>query len=112
MLSKQKIKEYKERLEKENKRLIKELKEVEAPESFGRDVDSFDEEADEAEELTTHLATGQTIRDRINEIDSALNDVRTGKYGICKKCGAEISERVLDVVPESRFCRDCKKKAR
>jgi RNA polymerase-binding transcription factor DksA len=112
MLSKQKIKEYKERLEKEKRRLVKELKEAETPESFGRDVDSFDEEADEAEEFTTHLATGQLIRDRINEIDSALNDLRLGKYGICKKCGVEISEKVLDVSPESRFCRNCKKKTK
>jgi len=112
MLTKKKIKEYKERLEKEKKRLIKELGKAEAPENFGDDVDGFEEEAKEAEELTTHLATGQAIRDRVNEIDSALNDILTGKYGICKKCGAEISEKVLDVVSESRFCRDCKKRAR
>lgn len=110
MLPKQKIQEYGERLENEKKRLVKELGKAEAPENFGDDVDSFEEEAEEAEELTTHLATGQAIRDQINEIDAALNDILSGKYGVCKTCGEEISEKVLDIVPESRLCEACKKK--
>lgn len=112
MLSKQKTQEYKERLEKEKERLVKELKKAEAPESFGGDVDGFDEEADEAEEFSTHLAEGQTLRDRVNEIDLALNDIREGIYGVCKNCGKDISEKILNIVPESRLCVDCKKKAK
>ena len=112
MLTKQKIEQYKKELGNKKGQLLKELKELETPKNFGGDVDGFDEESDEAEEFSTQMATSQIIREQINEVDSALNDIEEGKYGICKKCGNEISERVLNVVPESRLCENCKKKTK
>lgn len=109
MLSREKQEEYKKKLLSEKRRLEEELRETEKPESFGADIDAFDEEADEAEEFANRLAIAQALKDRINEIDSALNKIILGKYGLCEKCGGEISEKVLDVVPESQFCGNCKK---
>ena len=106
----QKIQEYKEKLEKEREKLIDELIKEESGEDFGSDVDSYDEEADEAESLGDKLALGQVTRGKINEIDAALNRIRDGKYGICEKCGKEIEEEVLAISPESRFCKNCKRK--
>ena len=100
---------YKVQLEKEKQKLLKDLHKAEQPESFGSDVDDFDEEKNEVENFENKLAIAQTIKDRINEIDAALGKITTGTYGICEICGKKIEEKVLDVSPESRLCRKCKK---
>jgi len=109
MLSKEKVEDYRKKLEAEKSRLMEEIKKDERPEDFGDDVDSFDEEADEAEEYANKLSMSQAVKDRVNEIDSALNKIETGSYGLCENCGKEISEELLSVAPESRLCENCKK---
>jgi DnaK suppressor protein len=103
------ISSYKEKLEAEKANLLKDLEKGEAPVDFGSDVDGLDEEADEAEELGNRLAIGQTLRDRIEEIEMALERVAGGSYGLCITCGKEIEKEVLDVIPESEMCAHCKK---
>jgi len=108
-MNSEKANEYKTRLEKERAELIKELLKEETPEDFGSDVDHGDEEANEAESFGYRMAEARTLKDRINDIDAALNKILEGKYGICEKCGMEIGAAVLDVIPESRLCQNCKK---
>lgn len=108
-MSAEKIEEYGRRLEAERKKMIAGVKKNETPQDFGSDVDGLDEEANEAEALGNQLAAEQTAKDRINEVDMALNKIRLEKYGICEKCGRGIEENVLDAAPESRFCKQCKK---
>ncbi len=103
-----KVEHYRKRLEAEKIKLMGELTRAEKPENFGNDVDDFSEEQEEAEALANSLAVGQALRDRISEIDSSLNKIETGKYGICDKCQREISDKELDLVPESRLCEHCK----
>ncbi len=103
------LREYKKQLEEDRRKLIKEVKKDEKPEDFGSDVDDFDEEKNEAEALGNQLAVSQAIKERVNEIDAALNKIRMGKYGICEKCGRQIGVEVLKVSPESRLCKNCKK---
>jgi len=76
---------------------------------FGSDVDSGDEEADEAEEFGTQLSIAQVLKERLADIELALKKIEEGKYGICEKCGGKISLDVLKAVPESRLCKKCKK---
>lgn len=108
MLTPEEIKKYKERLEKDRARLMGEIKSESRPTDFGSDIDNGDEEADEAEELADNLAASEVFKGRVNEIDSALAKIAAGTYGICEKCGKEIPKEVLDVVPESQYCNDCK----
>jgi len=77
---------------------------------FGSDVDSGDEETDEAEEFGTQLSIAQTYKERLADVDVALGKIEKKKYGICEKCGKKISLDVLKVAPESRLCKECKKK--
>lgn len=105
----EKIKEYQTKLEKDRAKLTEELLKEKTPEDFGSDVDHGEEEANEAEGFGYRLGEAQTTKERINAIDMALNKIREGKYGICEKCGKEIKEAVLNVVPESRLCQNCKK---
>jgi len=102
------MEKYKNKLEKERANLLKELGKETRPEDFGSDIDHYDEEADEAEEFSNQLAIGQSLKERISEIDHALSKIKTGKYGVCETCGLEIEEEILELSPESRFCKRCK----
>ena len=108
MLAKEKITKYKNQLEKEREKLLTAIKAEEKPPDFGSDIDSYEEEAEEAEEFSTQVAIAETLRKRVNQIDLALNKIHGGKYGACEKCGREISQKVLDAAPESRLCQRCK----
>ena len=108
MLEKQQIEKYQAELEQEKRRLLVEI-EKEQPEDFGSDVDHFDEEADEAEDEANKLAIKDTLKDRLEEIESALLRIKHGTYGVCVKCGKDIEKEVLDLVPESDLCEECKK---
>lgn len=49
-----------------------------------------------------------TQRQRIHDIDVALEQIEKGEYGICMGCGEEISPRRMEVRPFSRYCIECK----
>lgn len=108
-MDKQKLGEYKNKLEKERAGLLRQIG-GEKPEDFGGDVD-LDEEADEVESFGTKLAIDHDLKERISEIDTALDKIRKGNYGKCENCGKEISEEILNISPESKFCKDCKRKS-
>ncbi|RME58664.1 hypothetical protein D6779_06090 [Candidatus Parcubacteria bacterium] len=110
MLSKEKIDFYRRKLEEEERAILKEIEEGKQKMDFGDDVDSFEEEADEAEEESTRLGIDAVLTERLNHIRIALGKIQDGTYGTCAKCGAEIEEEVLNVAPESDFCRTCKAK--
>lgn len=50
----------------------------------------------------------ETQRQRIQDIDIALDQIEKGEYGICMSCGEEISPRRMEVRPFSRYCIECK----
>jgi len=50
----------------------------------------------------------ETQRQRIHDIDVALEQIEKGEYGICMSCGEEISPRRMEVRPFSRYCIECK----
>jgi DnaK suppressor protein len=50
----------------------------------------------------------ETQRQRIRDIDLALERIEQGEYGICMQCGEEIAPRRLEVRPFSRYCIECK----
>jgi len=54
------------------------------------------------------------IRDResklIKKIKNALDRIETKTFGICEKCGEEISEERIKARPVTALCIDCKTK--
>src|SRR5574344_1042650 len=44
---------------------------------------------------------------RLQQINSALDRIRQGKYGLCMKCGKEIPQARLKVLPYAVMCIDC-----
>ncbi|KKW16812.1 MAG: Transcriptional regulator TraR/DksA family [Parcubacteria group bacterium GW2011_GWA1_50_14] len=112
MLTKEKLEHYKKRLEEDKKRLLEEIKTDKDMVDFGDDVsDPEDEEADETEEQGNQMGVEQVLKERITNIDLALQKIGAGKYGICANCGSPISEKILGAAPESALCENCKKKA-
>lgn len=100
---------FKNQLTGIKKEIEKKVKSLYETPNFGDEVDS-DEETSETAGLDNQLSIAQTYKERLTKVDSALNKIEKGKYGICEKCGAEISLDVLKAVPESRLCKECKKK--
>lgn len=45
----------------------------------------------------------------IRMIEAALHRIEDGSYGTCVSCGAEISDKRLDLLPYTPFCKACAK---
>lgn len=102
------LKEYKTKLERERTLIAGEVKQTEKPVDFGDDVDHGEEGTDRSEEVGNRMAIAQDLQNRMAEIDAALEKIKNGKYGICERCGKQIESEVLDIDPESRYCKSDK----
>lgn len=71
-----------------------------------RNPDSEDR-ATEAENDEVLEELGEAGETELKAIDAALDRVAAGTFGICVKCGAEISAERLAVVPHTPFCQEC-----
>ena len=90
---KEEIKKFIDELKKEKAELIEKVKKIERGTDFGDDVDGFEEEADEAEELSLSISKGNVLRTRIMEIDSVISDTQEGKVAEFKKWKEKQRER-------------------
>lgn len=102
--------QFKNQLIKIKRGIEKRIKSLYKVPDFGSDVDSGEEESDESEEFSTQLSIAQTYKERLADIDTALGKIEKKKYGVCEKCGKKISLDILKLAPESRLCKECKKK--
>lgn len=59
----------------------------------------------EADEVLESM--GRDGQAEIRRIRAALARIEAGDYGICVKCGTEIAEDRLNLLPETPFCRHC-----
>lgn len=50
---------------------------------------------------------GESGLKEMEAIKAALKRIDAGTYGICVKCGEDIAEERLDVVPHTPLCRKC-----
>jgi RNA polymerase-binding protein DksA len=45
----------------------------------------------------------------LRQIDESLKRIDEGTYGICERCGREISEERLEAIPWTTLCIDCQR---
>lgn len=109
-MEKQELEKFKNKLEEEKKDMEREINHLKVVPDFGDDIDSGEEEADESAAYGDQLALSETFKQRLADINLALDKIAKGKYGICEKCGEEISVKVLEVDPESKLCQADKQK--
>jgi DnaK suppressor protein len=67
----------------------------------------LEDEADEVEEYQSLLSIEHALEKKLKDIGLALENIENGKFGICEKCGDEISQARLEVCPEARHCSKC-----
>jgi RNA polymerase-binding transcription factor DksA len=75
---------------------------LDAPHSKDWDDAAIEREGDEVLE-----ALGQSGEAEIARIRAALARMRAGEYGVCVRCGEEVSEERLEALPDTPFCRNC-----
>ena len=67
----------------------------------------WEELAVEREEDEVLEGMGSAGLAEIEQIRAALKRMDEGEYGYCVKCGEQIAEERLDLVPATPFCRNC-----
>ncbi|MDQ2095306.1 TraR/DksA family transcriptional regulator [Rhodalgimonas zhirmunskyi] len=97
---------YKTMLEERLKELDARLHELDEELDAHQSKD-WEEMATEREQDEVFEGLGHAGEEEIVRIKAALDRMEQGEYGFCVKCGTEISEARLDVVPATPFCQDC-----
>lgn len=102
--------EIKKQLLKERQALLQDVSNsYEACREIGQDgVPDIGDMSSAAYSRDVLFNVSETQRQRINDIDVALEQIEKGEYGICMGCDEEISPRRMEVRPFSRYCIDCK----
>jgi RNA polymerase-binding transcription factor len=104
------VSERRDQLTAERQRIWSELVEL------GVARDTYDEGFADSGQVTAERgevdALAGTLRDTLNEIDTALSKFDNGTYGVCEVCGGPISEARLEAMPAARTCIECKSKQR
>jgi len=75
----------------------------------GAGSQALEDAADQVEEYVTLLPIEHSMELRLQSINSALEKIKKGTYGICEKCKKKIIEERLKVYPEARMCTKCGK---
>lgn len=115
-----KLKEKKEKLEKELKSFAKKDRDLKNNwdtkfPNFGSQTSSHsdqEENADEVEEYENLLPVEYSIELTLKNVNEALENIKKGNYGICKKCQKEIKKERLEAIPETKLCSNCIKKSK
>ncbi len=69
------------------------------------DVDSADENevADKLEEYEENAGILSELENQLNEVNSALERIEDGTYGLCEKCGEPIETERLEANPSAKI---------
>lgn len=75
---------------------------LDAPATKDWEDRASERQGDEVLEALGHAEQNELIR-----IDAALDRIDKDEYGFCLKCGSEISEARLTLLPDAPLCKDC-----
>lgn len=113
------LEKMKKLLEEEKARLERELvtfahrnpntAEADFESDFPNIGDKEDENASEVAQFSNNLSLEDELEKALRDVESALDLIEKGTYGICKYCGQRIDERRLVARPTSSSCIQCKK---
>lgn len=116
-MEKELIEKLKSKLEEEKKSVQKQLETFAVKDDSpkgdwqtkypNREDGDKEEEADELQEYNNMLPVEHSLELKLKDIELALEKIDRGAYGICEKCGKEISEERLLAIPEARTCLKC-----
>ncbi|MBP9665018.1 MAG: TraR/DksA family transcriptional regulator [Pyrinomonadaceae bacterium] len=105
-MSKQNLKEVKQKLNAERELLIQKLN--------GNDLSVDDSETPDPVDLAVRnysknvmLAVSENESRQLTLIDQALLRIADKEYGECQNCGKDIQPKRLAAIPWARYCLDC-----
>lgn len=52
-------------------------------------------------------ALASSLRERLHEVEAALEKIEDGTYGVCESCGQRIGEARLEAMPTASHCIEC-----
>jgi len=110
------LKNARERLISKKRKLSNEKERLESEDLYdvpGR-ADDNAEDVDDAQEDIQHRGTEalvNAIKAALRQVEKALNHIKSGKYGICEKCGNPIDPARLKAYPETTLCLKCSSRA-
>lgn len=79
------------------------------PDDVGEESDENDL-GDKYEDFEKTDEKVETLEERLNDINSALEKIGTEKFGVCEVCGGQIEEDRLEVNPAAKTCKACLEK--
>ena len=106
-------KEMRQKLLEDRKRLLDDVDQKVKKESDAMKFeigDIYDIATTERQRELT-LMLGDREREKLREIDKALERLNEEDYGACEECGEPIGEERLRALPFTRVCVDCKSKS-
>ena len=68
---------------------------------------ALEKAADEVEEYSNLLSVEYALEVELKKVIEALEKIKKGRYGICEKCGKEISQARLRAYPQAKYCEKC-----
>jgi DnaK suppressor protein len=113
-LSKTFLTEQKRIIEEEQKKLMLQIEDLKKEDPFADPDHASDNAAVDTDvrEQVGHDTVEAEIKDamkRYGELKTAFELIKKGRYGVCERCNKDIPQARLKLVPEARFCIDCKK---
>jgi len=111
------LRAIKKRLLAEKERLEQELHEIMERTSISSDIEqvtelsTYDDHpadlASETFEREKDLALEGNIQDLLDKVNTALEKIADGTYGVCDSCSVEINPNRLEALPWASLCLDC-----
>jgi len=95
------LRAFRSRLEEQHRFRVEQLEELAAEAGASTDSERLD--------VARMLAIG--ARSALRDVEHALVRIELGTYGVCEDCTRPIQRERLDVVPMSRYCTPCQRRA-
>ena len=102
-MTQKQIRAVRQRLEGELERIQTGIERPRLAEATGDEGD----QGQAMQEATLAVGAAETFWRRRQDIESAMEALESGEYGICEDCGDDIPKRRLEAAPWARRCIAC-----
>jgi DnaK suppressor protein len=101
---------FRKRLLQAREEIIGQLRQRDwSAQEIGRNgIQDIGDESATASHRNLLMSLSENERDTLIEIDEALDRIENGTFGICEECGEPIVLKRLEVIPNARYCIQCK----
>lgn len=115
-MNKDKLRLFKNRLNKEKKDIMESIKkrnmqEYGVADAYYTEASGYDNHPADIGTEVFMMEQDKGFKNKLNDtlyqIDESLENIRNGSYGICHNCKKEINEDRLELIPYLKSCIEC-----